>query len=486
MKKKLIAVFMAVVMALGMVVPAGAITPADGLIASALYSFVLSAGVKLFRDGGIAGTDEMVHDMQTVYDEYLQYDATGSTWEQMGQGVVVNEGRIVLTKDTAQTMQGFTNWLATAFDGKPGKKITLIEAGPGTPTNLGTFTLPQSELELLSGYGQYWEAPIYTSVGPLEVRVYRSGVYQRDYLYQVKNNTDTVYLICGETSTQWYFWYISEGTFEVDQFGRNSMDGEYSLVQTLSINTLKSISSGVQRPNRESGEFAYYNYPMPQSKSDREVLSLFTPNILTDSNKMSVLAYIVMAGDRTAEQEQPEVGAVFGPTVSDLTTGLADDQALAIDIGVGANADEEEIVGTILGDYAIPDGATDIQAVATPIPIEGVEELYPQPAVTDIENLGLPDLGAALTSRFPFCIPWDFVNVYRSLSAEAVAPVITVDLFPQSFKSKIGISGNTSFTIDFTDQKYSTFLTLIRWGSLVAFVLALAFATKRLIWTTGG
>lgn len=56
----------------------------------------------------------------------------------------------------------------------------------------------------------------------------------------------------------------------------------------------------------------------------------------------------------------------------------------------------------------------------------------------DIDGLGLPELGAALVSRFPFCIPWDFVDTVRLLNAEPVAPDIAVDLFPLLSRVKLG------------------------------------------------
>lgn len=283
-----------------------------------------------------------------------------------------------------------------------------------------------------------------------------------------------------------YGRFVSLGTFDVEQFTKTTQDGDYTLTQTVSsLAGTVTEAQGVQRPN-DGSVFAYQYFLVPRTKNGWEITSLANMNVLSTDSRQDMLSYVVLAGEGQQEVVQPEVGAVFGPTVSDLASGLEDTQGLAIDIGAGANAQEEDIVGTILGDYVVPDGATDIQAVATPIPIEGVEELYPQPAATDIESLGLPDLGAALTSRFPFCIPWDFVNVYKSLNATAQCPVIDVDLFPAAFKSKVGVQGDTSFTIDFGDPKYSTFITLIHWGSLVGFVLALAFATKRLIWTTGG
>lgn len=51
------------------------------------------------------------------------------------------------------------------------------------------------------------------------------------------------------------------------------------------------------------------------------------------------------------------------------------------------------------------------------------------PDTPDVDDLGLPDLGAALTTRFPFSIPWDIYRGLKLLSAPAVVPKFKVDFY---------------------------------------------------------
>lgn len=219
----------------------------------------------------------------------------------------------------------------------------------------------------------------------------------------------------------------------------------------------------------------------------RTELFVGAENFATGSQTPSTeMCYVALAGDLVGSRF--DLFATVGMTVSDKVRDLLDGQSLAIDIGASAGADDEEIIGAAALGYSVPATSEVVpSAVATPVPIAGVEELYPQAqAASDVDSLGLPALGQVLTSRFPFCIPWDVVYLYQSLNAQPQRPVIDIDILPASFKQKIGITQNTSFTFDLGDPKFSLALKIIRWSTLFGFVLVLALTTKKLIWTTGG
>ena len=105
----------------------------------------------------------------------------------------------------------------------------------------------------------------------------------------------------------------------------------------------------------------------------------------------------------------------------------------------------------------------------------------PAGEITDVDDLGLPALRQALTSRFPFSIPWDFFRAVQLLAAPAKAPRFEVD-FMQPIEHRVGHwQGETKIVLDFSE--YAIIGQVCRWTSTIGFCLMLAGATKRLIWT---
>ena len=113
---------------------------------------------------------------------------------------------------------------------------------------------------------------------------------------------------------------------------------------------------------------------------------------------------------------------------------------------------------------------------------EKVEPIDPPAGeITDVDDLGLPALRQALTSRFPFSIPWDFFRAVQLLAAPAKAPRFEVD-FMQPIEHRVGQwQGETKIVLDFAE--YAIIGQVCRWTSTIGFCLMLAGATKRLIWT---
>lgn len=106
------------------------------------------------------------------------------------------------------------------------------------------------------------------------------------------------------------------------------------------------------------------------------------------------------------------------------------------------------------------------------------------PDTPDVDDLGLPDLGAALTTRFPFSIPWDIYRGLKLLSAPAEVPKFEVDFFAPLNNRVGGWKGDTKIVIDFGYYPEFSFIgELCRWTSTIGYCLFLASATKRFIWT---
>ena len=140
--------------------------------------------------------------------------------------------------------------------------------------------------------------------------------------------------------------------------------------------------------------------------------------------------------------------------------------------GVGAEVSStDELLQTILDKLA-----------ANELTAEGsiAEEAQPD-TPTDVDDLGLPALGAALVSRFPFSIPWDIVRGIKLVAAPAEAPRWEVDFLAPIADRVGGWEGSTTVVLDMGE--YPIVGQLCRWTSTIGFCLLLAAGTKKLIWT---
>ena len=171
------------------------------------------------------------------------------------------------------------------------------------------------------------------------------------------------------------------------------------------------------------------------------------------------------------------LAVTLAQAVADVVGQAKEDDAVVIGVGAGVGATAQDIADMVAQGVKAQTLNPSVSITAESV-IDTPVQPYP-----DIDGLGLPELGAALVSRFPFCIPWDFVDTVKLLNADPVAPDIAVDLFPAAFKSKIGVTGSTEFRINLGDEKYQKIGTFCRWGSLIGFCFGLAMLTKRMIWT---
>lgn len=102
-----------------------------------------------------------------------------------------------------------------------------------------------------------------------------------------------------------------------------------------------------------------------------------------------------------------------------------------------------------------------------------------QPDYTDFQlgNLDFTGLGALITTRFPFSIPWDLVRIFQLFVADAVAPKLSLDILPiETFENV-----DSTVTIDFAD--YPLIGQITRWFCIIDLLMGLVYVSKRLIWT---
>lgn len=161
--------------------------------------------------------------------------------------------------------------------------------------------------------------------------------------------------------------------------------------------------------------------------------------------------------------------------MSYMPEGIEAEQGIALDVGAAATMDLDMVLQGVLDDVLAGELTSTMEAAGEEVVDPPAEEL------PDVDELGLPALGAALTSRFPFSIPWDFSRAVKLVAAPAKAPRFEVD-FMAPIEHRVGQwQGDTTIVLDFSE--YAIIGQISRWTSTIGFCLMLAGATKRLIWT---
>lgn len=159
-----------------------------------------------------------------------------------------------------------------------------------------------------------------------------------------------------------------------------------------------------------------------------------------------------------------------------IPEGLTDTQSVALDVGATESMSVEQILQGILDAILAGDLTATAEVVDT-----AEEPVDPEEPVVPLPPNGLDELGAALTSRFPFSIPWDVYKGVQLLAAPAQAPYFEVDFFAPIAHRVGGWKGSTKIVLDFAE--YEIIGQVSRWASTIGFCLMLASGTKRLIWT---
>lgn len=473
------------------VVHARAVSSLEAVFAAALVSYVGSAGVRLWREGvGSDGDDavqQLTDDILTLWDDvYRDENFNRPTWEVVAHGISLDSGKFIFDYDSAQSMQAFTDWLGSHYNMIPDNTYSLTDNG--STSNVFYYELPSDEREGLSNLDNgYWAMPA-IGMSP-QLSFINSGNVQYDY-------SGGSFLVCidgGSSSRAYTFVLVSETQFTVLE----THDGN-----TSSLTPSLVTKNGVSRPNTSGNSFVFYRYIFSLNKSYNFLTPIFLNNTFGGNNGIviSEIAYVLLAGNRIGGTDDmfATVGKSIGNLVYDLLKPVFDaetdevvtpGQSLSIDVGLDLDATEDDVIERVVGGYVGGERAIGgFESVATPVPIEGSQELYPQPATDDVDGLGLPALGQALTNVFPFCIPFDVVALVKSLNAEALPPHFEIDLVTDSMRSRLNMSSSTdtSFTLDLSDPKFEVLHKLIYWGTTLTFCLSLAFATKRLIWSSGG
>ena len=149
--------------------------------------------------------------------------------------------------------------------------------------------------------------------------------------------------------------------------------------------------------------------------------------------------------------------------ILDRLTALEEGQSIALDVGATQSMEIQEILQGILDAILAGDLAASAEIVDTAeVPVEPEE---PDPPVVPVVPSGLDKLGAALTSRFPFSIPWDVYKGVTLLAAPPKAPYFEVDFMAPIADRVGGWQGSTKIVLDMSE--YEIIGQVCRWTSTI-------------------
>jgi len=94
---------------------------------------------------------------------------------------------------------------------------------------------------------------------------------------------------------------------------------------------------------------------------------------------------------------------------------------------------------------------------------------------TKEDDMNVPQLPSTITDKFPFCVPFDLIALANTFSAKPVAPKVTV---PVVFES---MHYSHDFVFDFSGDNWDKVAAVIRWGTLIFFILGLTMVTRKMI-----
>lgn len=210
------------------------------------------------------------------------------------------------------------------------------------------------------------------------------------------------------------------------------------------------------------------------------------PDGTTSATELSAIYTAMLFGEYTGGQQsvtiQQEPGAISQENVYEAVATLgqsAIDNNEDVYIGgvagglVGANIGNWTVPltqGQVLSDIGIADQAGSIgQTVTDTLDVVGNPELSNYQAISELNGVTI-----RLQDVFPFCIPFDLVDMLRSFQATRRAPQF-------SFNAGFLGSAFASTTIQVDLSVFDDLATILRSIELIGFVIGLAIATREII-----
>lgn len=382
---------------------------------------------------GMGSSSEVNESVARLIQDFLNEEVGGisvADWAlSFGEiGLAVKDKRIVIPKPFAEKLGEFARWVAEKYGAQAGVNVVYSSVN---------FVLADGTVIVLGSRAANAANAFITIPSD-------ATAFSFDTFYELKNGRS-------------FGIFIKSGTYWM----KNSISPNFP------SDTCKSVIPGLD----------HFFLSIVQSSSELIVtpaffdvsLSKYVSFGLSWNEKVFSSVESSLAIDATETMQE----------VLDRLTALEEGQSIALDVGATQSMEIQDILQGILDAILAGDLAASAEIVDTAeVPVEPEE---PDPPVVLVVPSGLDKLGAALTSRFPFSIPWDVYKGVTLLAAPPKAPYFEVDFLAPIAYRVGGWKGSTKIVLDFSE--YEIIGQVCRWTSTVGFCLMLASGTKRLIWT---
>lgn len=396
-----------------------------GSVAALAASYLCACGLPLVTQG--MDRDALVSSVQRLIQEFLDTELGGITiqdWLGNVWDLAVIAGKLIMGRPLTEEFVGFAQWVAGKYAVQVGENAVYDRSG--------YFFSTGERLEGGTSF-RYALSPCLDTVS----RFYVGQTYEL--------NGHSVL-------------FTQEGNWLVD--GEVIRDGL----------TMSNVSFVAFYPSTKDSSFhTIYDDSWVNLIGWKENAQGWGDNLFITASPSYSLK--ILFGSATSES----LGIDRAESMSYIPEGIEAEQGIALDVGAAATMDLDLVLQGVLDDVLAGELTSTMEVAGEAVVDPPADE------ITDVDNLGLPALGAALTSRFPFSIPWDFFRAVQLLAAPAKAPYFEVDFMEPLADDVGGWQGDTTVILDFSE--YAIIGQISRWTSTIGFCLMLAGATKRLIWT---
>lgn len=406
-----------------------------GSVAALAASYLCACGLPLVTQG--IDRDALVSNVQRLIQEFLDTELGGITiqdWLGNVWDLAVIAGKLIMGRPLTEEFVSFAQWVAGKYAAQVGENI--VYEGKD---DFFSFSDSDSDFSLLFNY-------------PYSVKIQKR------------------YFLSNENVQYQRFHDVPAGSYVLrysSTIRPASLDAFFLLGVTSSVEPVKIECDG-------DFYVCYYTFTEPTSVA-------FNFGWLGERGYFdSGLVYPIDTSTsyfKYADAVSEILSIDRAPSMSYIPEGIEAEQGVALDVGAAATMDLDLVLQGVLDDVIAGELTSTMTAADEKTePVDPPAEELP-----DVGELGLPALGQALTSRFPFSIPWDFFRAVQLLAAPAKAPYFEVDFMEPLADDVGGWQGDTTVILDFSE--YAIIGQISRWTSTIGFCLMLAGATKRLIWT---
>lgn len=417
----------------------------ESVVIALVAAYLASCGYSLAaHDMNASGTSGAIAKMIT---DFLNTELGGvsiSDWADAwySTGVMIQGGAAYLPAPAANALAQFANWAKGEYGDTPGEEAVVSSDQSFTAVDGKTYALTvPSNIDTLQGWAVASDFQAGTTL------LVPSSNFSDDVVIPITSNESLIFHL----SNSRVLWKFS-----------NFNPSSSFLFRISNPNNVSNISFVIN----SSGYLVVGAF----FKGEHVATTYAGAGYIYDSVKTSI-----KASDLNLTGGRLTMGVLQGISVP---LDLVDGETLKLKLNNPAIDTPDAFADSVIGGVQAGDLTAEAEIVdVTDVPIDPPVE----PTAPDIDGLGLPALGAALVSRFPFSIPWDVAKGVQLLAAPAQAPYWEVDLLaPISYRVG-GWQGDTTIVIDMSE--FEIIGQLSRWASTIGFCLLLAAGTKRLIWT---